>query len=139
MEAIELRQTMAQLGMSSAEFARRAHVAEKSVNRWRDPELPWNVPQDIIDKVLTPWLERQEQAVEVALEIVEDATAEHGEPDKIYLPWYCTREELLEAHPRDGRTVDMANATALRLSAALEALGYEVEFVAPGDVQTPIL
>lgn len=132
MNARELRSALSILGMSYRELAARAHVNERSVKRWCDGSAPWDVPDGVTLGIIVPELERQDAAVETCLRIVEKLESEYGEPRAVRLPWYLSADELRE-HCQDERTVDMANADTTRCRAALEALGYAVEIVAPDE------
>lgn len=121
------------LGMTYDEFARRARVDVRSVKRWASEEYVWDVPDELVQAIVEPEIKRQKQAVETALQIVEETEAEHGEAHVIRLPWYVSERELGFMHPGDTRTVKMANTDTIRLQAALEALGYETLTVSPDE------
>lgn len=126
----KFRAALLMLGMGQRELAERAGVDERSVHRWVNPEYKWNVPDGVWDEYIQPELERQEEMVEACIQIVEEQEKLHGEPDAVRLPWYLSADELPEG---DTRTVDMANADTRRAWAALSALGYSVEIVAPHE------
>lgn len=132
MNTLEFRAALAVLGMSYRELAQRAHVDERSVKRWASPISPYDVPDGIVADVIEPELKRQEQAVETAIEIVEDKADDFDEPHEVRLPWYVGNGKEV-AYLADGRTYDMANADSLRVWSALKSLGYNAIFVAPNE------
>lgn len=139
LNARELRAIMETLGMSGIELSARAKVDERSSRRWLSPNEPWDIPQGVIDEVITPEIKRQDSAVEAAIEIVELYAEEHGDPSVIKLPFYLSTNEVKHYHPGDTRTKDMANADSIRLRSALLSLGYNVELVEPTETGLPII
>lgn len=134
----ELKAIMLTLGLTGVQLAERAHVDQRNVRRWLSDAEPAQIPQGVIDEVITPEVERQEEATETALEIVEAFTNEHGDPAVIKLPFYSSTSEVQATHARDTRTAHMANMDSIRIWAALKALGCNVEFTAPSDTEIPI-
>lgn len=138
MKKIQFKAALALIGMSELDLAYRAQVDPRSVRRWTSEVSPTKIPQGIIDEFITPELERQERAVETAIQIVENQTAQYGEPKAVLVPWYRNDAILQTAHPGDARTYKMANADSVRLYSALVVLGYNAVFANPSEIPSPL-
>lgn len=134
MNPMEMKASLATLGMSELELARRAGVDPRTVRRWSSQKEKWPIPDNIVESIIKPELDRQSDMCEICLQVVEQQTNEHGEPNVVSLPWYASDEELQAAHKGDTRTVAMANADSLRVWHVLQSLGYAAQFVAPADL-----
>ena len=120
--AAEFRYRREACGIEIAEVAEDLGVRLDTAKRWENPRKglqPSLRAWAYIDSAYEDLLD----AVEAAIQQVEDTAEELGEPNAVHLA-YRRGNQLT----RDGETVGRANAAARAAGIALTALGYEVEF-----------
>lgn len=107
-------------GIELSEIAEDLGVRLDTVKRWENPKK--GMPPSIrawayVDSAYTSLLD----AVEAAIQRVEDTADDLGEPEAVHLAY---RRGIMRT--RDGETVGRANAAARAVGIALIALGYDV-------------
>lgn len=125
-----LRETV---GITQAHLAGMLGVATRSVKRWESPAYPGYTPPQDAWRALDDAVAAQRDAIETALDIVEERTEELGDPGEVTLIYWTSEEDYRTHHtPPDDGTWHLANANNRAVYAALTALGYKVRFVASG-------
>ena len=118
--AAEFRFRREACGIELVEMADDLGVRLDTAKRWENPKkgLPPSVRAwAYVDSAYTELLD----AVEAAIQQVEDTAEELGEPRSVHLAYRRGNQPT-----RDGETVARANAASRAAGIALTALGYEV-------------
>lgn len=132
MTGAELKTLRESLGLSQQWLAHAAEVGLRTVQYWeadnprrtRHTEKP-AVPEDVADLILGirgNWQGWVTQAVDTALAVLKEQTAEHGAPAEIALYRYRADEDLWAAHPGfEGLPATYHAAGLMRVKERIEA------------------